>query len=217
MFDHNEPAHLEAVLRAAIAEGQPRTGRPWKKIVSGGQRGPRLVLPLHAGLQKSLCCCAATASRGLLVWCGNRSFEPVQRASPHPSTRCALPHCCRCCHPRCRQVIIVEGIYSMEGEMARLKEIVAIKKKYKVGAGPGPCRAQHMLFSYINARRAWQRVHLLPRARPSLKRCPLPTTPPPHTRTCSAICTLTRPTALARSETAGVACASSSGWTLATL
>lgn len=60
VFDHNEPAHLEAVLRAAIAEGQPRTGRPWKKIV-----------------------------------------------------------------------IIVEGIYSMEGEMARLKEIVAIKKKYK--------------------------------------------------------------------------------------
>ncbi|PSC70357.1 long chain base biosynthesis 2a [Micractinium conductrix] len=60
VFDHNEPAHLEAVLRAAIAEGQPRTGRPWKKII-----------------------------------------------------------------------IIVEGIYSMEGEMARLKEIVAIKKKYK--------------------------------------------------------------------------------------
>lgn len=38
MFDHNEPAHLEAVLRAAIAEGQPRTGRPWKKIVSLGSR-----------------------------------------------------------------------------------------------------------------------------------------------------------------------------------
>ena len=34
VFDHNDPAHLEAVLRAAIAEGQPRTGRPWKKIVS---------------------------------------------------------------------------------------------------------------------------------------------------------------------------------------
>lgn len=60
VFDHNEPAHLEAVLRAAIAEGQPRTGRPWKKIV-----------------------------------------------------------------------VIIEGIYSMEGELARLKEIVAIKKKYK--------------------------------------------------------------------------------------
>lgn len=34
VFDHNDPAHLEAVLRSAIAEGQPRTGRPWKKIVS---------------------------------------------------------------------------------------------------------------------------------------------------------------------------------------
>lgn len=35
VFDHNDPAHLEAVLRSAIAEGQPRTGRPWKKIVRG--------------------------------------------------------------------------------------------------------------------------------------------------------------------------------------
>ena len=32
VFDHNTPAHLEALLRAAIAEGQPRTGRPWKKV-----------------------------------------------------------------------------------------------------------------------------------------------------------------------------------------
>ena len=61
VFDHNQPAHLEALLRSAIAEGQPRTGRPWKKVI-----------------------------------------------------------------------VVVEGIYSMEGEMARLAEIVAIKKKYKV-------------------------------------------------------------------------------------
>ena len=53
--------HLEAVLRTSIAEGQPRTHRPWKKIL-----------------------------------------------------------------------IIVEGIYSMEGEMCNLAEIVEIKKKYKV-------------------------------------------------------------------------------------
>lgn len=32
-----------------------------------------------------------------------------------------------------RQVIIIEGIYSMEGEMVRLKEIVELKKRYKVG------------------------------------------------------------------------------------
>ncbi len=38
VFDHNDPAHLEAVLRSAIAEGQPRTGRPWKKIVSWIER-----------------------------------------------------------------------------------------------------------------------------------------------------------------------------------
>ena len=60
VFSHNEPDQLEATLRAVIAEGQPRTGRPWKKII-----------------------------------------------------------------------IIVEGIYSMEGEFAKLKEIVEIKKKYK--------------------------------------------------------------------------------------
>lgn len=60
VFQHNEPEHLEAVLREAIAEGQPRTHRPWKKIL-----------------------------------------------------------------------VVVEGIYSMEGEVGRLPEIVAIKKKYK--------------------------------------------------------------------------------------
>jgi len=60
VFKHNDPQDLERVLRDSIIEGQPRTHRPWKKII-----------------------------------------------------------------------IIVEGIYSMEGEIARLKEIVAIKKKYK--------------------------------------------------------------------------------------
>ncbi|KAK6794873.1 hypothetical protein RDI58_008326 [Solanum bulbocastanum] len=55
------PSHLEKVLREHIAEGQPRTHRPWKKII-----------------------------------------------------------------------VIVEGIYSMEGELCQLPEIVAICKKYKV-------------------------------------------------------------------------------------
>lgn len=56
------PSHLEEVLREQIAEGQPRTHRPWKKII-----------------------------------------------------------------------VIVEGIYSMEGELCKLPEIIAICKKYKVG------------------------------------------------------------------------------------
>jgi len=60
VFKHNDPADLEKLLRDSIVEGQPRTRRPWKKII-----------------------------------------------------------------------IIVEGIYSMEGEICRLPEIVAIKKKYK--------------------------------------------------------------------------------------
>ncbi|CAI7926963.1 unnamed protein product, partial [Closterium sp. NIES-54] len=54
------PENLEQVLRTAIAEGQPRTHRPWKKVL-----------------------------------------------------------------------IVVEGIYSMEGEICRLHEIVDIKRKYK--------------------------------------------------------------------------------------
>ncbi|MCD7470003.1 serine palmitoyltransferase component [Datura stramonium] len=60
VFQHNTPSHLEKVLREHIAEGQPRTHRPWKKII-----------------------------------------------------------------------VIVEGIYSMEGELCQLPEIVTICKKYK--------------------------------------------------------------------------------------
>uniref|UniRef100_A0A0D9V9U5 serine C-palmitoyltransferase n=1 Tax=Leersia perrieri TaxID=77586 RepID=A0A0D9V9U5_9ORYZ len=60
VFQHNNPAHLEEVLREQIAGGQPRTHRPWKKII-----------------------------------------------------------------------VIVEGIYSMEGELCKLPEIIAVCKKYK--------------------------------------------------------------------------------------
>lgn len=52
---------LERIIRESIVEGQPRTHRPWKKIM-----------------------------------------------------------------------ILVEGIYSMEGEICKLPEIVKLKKKYKV-------------------------------------------------------------------------------------
>ncbi|KAG8054082.1 hypothetical protein GUJ93_ZPchr0001g32919 [Zizania palustris] len=60
VFQHNNPAHLEAILREQVAVGQPRTHRAWKKIL-----------------------------------------------------------------------VIVEGIYSMEGELCKLPEIVSICKKYK--------------------------------------------------------------------------------------
>lgn len=60
VFQHNTPSHLEEVLREQIAEGQPRTHRPWKKII-----------------------------------------------------------------------VVVEGIYSMEGDLCKLPEIIAICKKYK--------------------------------------------------------------------------------------
>ncbi|XP_075875033.1 serine palmitoyltransferase 3 [Nelusetta ayraudi] len=60
VFKHNNMQSLEKMLRDAVCSGQPRTRRPWKKIL-----------------------------------------------------------------------IMVEGIYSMEGSLVRLPEIVALKKKYK--------------------------------------------------------------------------------------
>merc|ERR1740130_2077843 len=59
VFQHNDAQNLEAVVRRAIIEGQPRTHRPWSKIL-----------------------------------------------------------------------IMVEGIYSMEGELCPLASIIAVKKKY---------------------------------------------------------------------------------------
>ncbi|XP_008428429.1 serine palmitoyltransferase 3 [Poecilia reticulata] len=60
VFKHNNMHSLEKLLREAVCSGQPRTHRPWKKIL-----------------------------------------------------------------------IMVEGIYSMEGSVVRLPEIIALKKKYK--------------------------------------------------------------------------------------
>jgi serine palmitoyltransferase len=60
VFQHNDMENLERVLRESIAEGQPRTHRPWRKIV-----------------------------------------------------------------------VLVEGIYSMEGDVCNLPEIVRIKNKYR--------------------------------------------------------------------------------------
>lgn len=60
-FKHNDPRVLEQVLREAISQGQPRTHRPWRKIL-----------------------------------------------------------------------VIVEGLYSMEGTIVRLAPIIELKRKYKV-------------------------------------------------------------------------------------
>ena len=60
MFKHNDMSALEKVLRDSIAQGQPRTHRPWKKIL-----------------------------------------------------------------------VVVEGLYSMEGSMCNLPGLIKLKKKYK--------------------------------------------------------------------------------------
>jgi serine palmitoyltransferase len=61
MFKHNDVGSLETLLREVISQGQPKTHRPWKKIL-----------------------------------------------------------------------VIVEGLYSMEGTLVNLPAIVELKKKYKV-------------------------------------------------------------------------------------
>lgn len=60
VYKHNDMKHLEKLLRESIVSGQPRTHRPWRKIL-----------------------------------------------------------------------IIVEGIYSMEGSLCKLPELIELKKKYK--------------------------------------------------------------------------------------
>lgn len=61
MFKHNDMGSLEALLREVISQGQPKTHRPWKKIL-----------------------------------------------------------------------LIVEGLYSMEGTLVNLPAVIELKKKYKV-------------------------------------------------------------------------------------
>ncbi|XP_026475978.1 serine palmitoyltransferase 2-like [Ctenocephalides felis] len=60
VFRHNNMKHLEKVLETAIVKGQPKTGKPWKKIM-----------------------------------------------------------------------IVVEGIFSMEGSIVKLPELIALKKRFK--------------------------------------------------------------------------------------
>lgn len=81
VFDHNDPAHLEAVLRSAIAEGQPRTGRPWKKIVS--------FLRCHAPFACVVCevlgpLCSAASMRWL-QGIEPHGIEPHKFTQPLPS------------------------------------------------------------------------------------------------------------------------------------
>jgi serine palmitoyltransferase len=64
VFKHNNAKHLDRLLRAAIAEGQPRTHRPWRKIlivVEGiysmeGEVGPELQrCRLDIKVQSGMC------------------------------------------------------------------------------------------------------------------------------------------------------------------
>ena len=77
MFKHNDMVSLETLLREVIRQGQPKTHRPWKKIL-----------------------------------------------------------------------IIVEGLYSMEGTLVDLPAIVQLKKKYKVSSHPISALKPRLIFSF---------------------------------------------------------------------
>jgi serine palmitoyltransferase len=81
MFKHNDVNALEALLREVISQGQPKTHRPWKKIM-----------------------------------------------------------------------LIVEGLFSMEGTMVNLPAILELKKKYKVDAGSSPTSSQLMEIVVLSLR-----------------------------------------------------------------
>lgn len=78
MFKHNDMKSLESLLREVISQGQPKTHRPWKKIL-----------------------------------------------------------------------LIVEGLYSMEGTMANLPAIIELKKKYKVRLVPPIIKFSTPLTPYV--------------------------------------------------------------------
>jgi serine palmitoyltransferase len=78
MFKHNDMSSLESVLREEISHGQPKTHRPWKKIL-----------------------------------------------------------------------VIVEGLYSMEGTLVNLLRIVELKQKYKVRIAVAACDSDvNVLFKF---------------------------------------------------------------------
>lgn len=56
VFRHNDMAHLEKLLRFHIAEGQPRTHRPWKKVRA-----------LHAGPGRDTYTCDVRAGRAAVL------------------------------------------------------------------------------------------------------------------------------------------------------
>jgi hypothetical protein len=130
VFKHNDVAHLERLLRFHIAEGQPRTHRPWRKARARAAGGA-----LRAGWK--------TARLS-----GRRSNRPcvhlLTRARTHKHTHTHThTHTQTHTHTRARAhahahthtlppqiIIIVEGIYSMEGEATPLAAIVALKKRY---------------------------------------------------------------------------------------
>jgi serine palmitoyltransferase len=74
IFKHNNMESLESLLREAISQGQPKTHRPWKKVL-----------------------------------------------------------------------VIVEGLYSMEGTIVNLPRILELKEKYKVGFYFSPSEDRHLI------------------------------------------------------------------------
>jgi hypothetical protein len=121
VFRHNDMAHLEKLLRFHIAEGQPRTHRPWKKV----------CVCVRARACVHVCMCVLFMLVALRSWRMADSPAGVgQHGTNHGITLASNSITRRAIRP-VQVIIIVEGIYSMEGETTLLPELVALKKKYK--------------------------------------------------------------------------------------
>ena len=137
MFRHNDAPHLEAILRVAIAEGQPRTHRPWRKVrwVPLGLREVfRMRVPPHR-----------------LLW--DMQTVVAQDVAEDSDAQCLiLDTSCLVGFPQI--LVVLEGVYSMEGEICKLKPVVAVCKKYKVGMLTGLRHPFVCSATYLGAVRA---------------------------------------------------------------
>ncbi|KAK6024748.1 aminotransferase, class I/II [Ostertagia ostertagi] len=125
VFAHNDMNSLEKILRDAIAYGNPKTHRPYKKIL--------IIVEGIYSMEGSICnlpgVIALKKKYGAYLYLDEahsidmNSLEKILRdaiAYGNPKTH----------RPYKKILIIVEGIYSMEGSICNLPGVIALKKKY---------------------------------------------------------------------------------------
>ena len=121
-FKHNDMHDLEEKLREVISQGQPRTHRPWKKIlvvVEGlySMEGTMCDLPGLLKLKKRYRFNLFVDEAHSIGALGPR--EVISQGQP------------RTHRPWKKILVVVEGLYSMEGTMCDLPGLLKLKKRYR--------------------------------------------------------------------------------------